>query len=184
MSILIGAGVVGTITLFYLGRKGWYALHKAVGITPGVLTYQDPNAPLSLSTLQWQQLKIEAQYLKVMSDSTLMQLQRIDKKVATYQNYQQYLQQQNRTLAVDESQVILQKLIYTRLPEVLASYYHLLSEPANISATKLATQAEAEQLLQATLDTIEKRLDTMLEQVDNQHLQDLQVMKRYLDSRD
>ena len=38
MSILIGVGVVTTVTVVYLGKKGWQALHKAVGITPGVLT--------------------------------------------------------------------------------------------------------------------------------------------------
>lgn len=54
MSILIGIGIVTTVTTFYLGRKGWQAFHKAVGISPGVLTYQDYNAPLSLATLSLQ----------------------------------------------------------------------------------------------------------------------------------
>ena len=50
MSVLIGVGIVTTVTTIYLGRKGWHAFHKMVGITPGVLTYQDSNAPLLLTS--------------------------------------------------------------------------------------------------------------------------------------
>ncbi|WP_261870514.1 hypothetical protein [Psychrobacter sp. JCM 18901] len=64
MSILIGIGIVTTVTTFYLGRKGWQAFHKAVGISPGVLTYQDYDAPLSLATLSLQQLTLNKQHLK------------------------------------------------------------------------------------------------------------------------
>ncbi|MEL0621350.1 hypothetical protein V6252_13150, partial [Psychrobacter proteolyticus] len=63
MSILIRIGIVTTVTTFYLGRKGGQAFHKAVGISPGVLTYQDYNAPLSLATVSWQQLTLNKQHL-------------------------------------------------------------------------------------------------------------------------
>ena len=79
MSILIGIGIVTTITTFYLGKKGWHALHKAVGITPGVLTYQDDHAPLSLATLSWQQLSLNKKHLKSLSEQQLRQLQHIDR---------------------------------------------------------------------------------------------------------
>lgn len=39
MSVLIGAGVVAIVAAGYVGRKGWLALHRAVGITPGTLKY-------------------------------------------------------------------------------------------------------------------------------------------------
>ena len=58
MSVLIGVGIVTTVTTIYLGRKGWHALHKMVGITPGVLTYQDDNALLSLTSINWHQLNL------------------------------------------------------------------------------------------------------------------------------
>ena len=67
MSILIGIGIVTTVTTFYLGRKGWHALHKAVGITPGVLIYQDDHAPLSLATLSWEQLNLNKEKIEIAS---------------------------------------------------------------------------------------------------------------------
>ncbi|WP_367103868.1 hypothetical protein [uncultured Psychrobacter sp.] len=182
MSILIGVGVVGTVAILYLGKKGWHALHNAVGITPGILTYQDPHAPLSLANIKWQQLKLDTEHLKSLSDIQLRQLQRIDEKIAIYSQHQQSLDAQNRTLAVDESQVVLQRLLYTRLPEMLASYHHLGKTGANHAS--LDTQTKAKSILQEGLDNIEKRLDKALEAMENRHLQDLQVMRRYLDDRD
>lgn len=181
MSILIGVGVVGTVAVLYLGRKGWHALHSAVGITPGILTYQDPHAPLSLTSIKWQQLELDTEHLKSLSDIQLRQLQRIDEKIAIYSQHQQSLDAQNKTLAVEESQVVLQRLLYTRLPEMLASYHHLGAASANTPS--LHTQTEAKSILQEGLDNIEKRLDKALEAIENRHLQDLQVMRRYLDER-
>ncbi|WP_201582601.1 hypothetical protein [Psychrobacter jeotgali] len=191
MSILIGVGIATTITAFYLGKKSWQAFHKAVGITPGVLTYQDPHAPVILSRLKWQQLNLNSQHLQCLSDAQLRQLQRIDDKLALYQryltDYQQHLTEQGRTPTVDEPQIVLQKLLYTRLPEILASYYYLVNNSVADNANATAQdnkQAEARHLLQQALHNIERRLDQGLEQMDDQHLQDLRVMKRYLDSRD
>ena len=125
MSILIGIGIVTTVTTFYLGKKGWHALHKAVGITPGVLIYRDDNAPLSLATLSWQHLTLNEKHLKSLPESQLRQLQRIDNKVNSYHSYQQSSQIKNKTQAVDEQQFVLNKMLQTRLPEMLASYHHL-----------------------------------------------------------
>lgn len=175
--------MVGTITVLYLGRKGWHAFHKAVGITPGVLTYQDPQAPLLPSHMQWQQLSLNTKHLSALSDPQLRQLQRIDDKIAIYHHYEQHLEEQGRTSVADEPKIVLQKLLYTRLPEVLASYYQLASTFSN-RKTGLATRLEAETLLQEVLDNIEGRLEVTLKQIEQQHLQDLQIMKRYLDKRD
>lgn len=179
MLMLISVGVLSTVTVIYLGNKGWQVLHKAVGITPGILTYQNPQAPLVINTLIWQNLSLDKRHLNRLSDEQLRQLQTIDKKVTVYQNYQHSMQQQNRTPAITEQQFVLHKLLHTRLAEMLASHYHLLSI-SNDSAKKI----EANQLLQDLLDNIQQRLESALGQLENSHLQDLRVMKQYVDSQD
>lgn len=184
MSLLIGVGVVTAAAVFYLGRKGWYAFHKAVGIAPGVLVYQDAHAPLSLSHISWQQLKLNKKHLKVLSDSQLRQLQHIDKKVADYHNYQNELEVQNVTPTLSEQQFVLHKMLHTRLPEMLASHYHLANINVSNHIKNEEKQAEAGKLLQEVLDNIEQRLDDLLKQMEEQHLQELRVMRKYINSHD
>ncbi len=179
MLVLFSVGVLSTVTVFYLGRKGWHALHKAVGITPGVLTYQNPQAPLSIKTLTWQNLKLNKQHLNSLTDLQLRQLQYIDNKIDSYQAYQQSLEQQNITLALTEQQFVLYKLLHTRLAEMLASHHYLVSVSNNADK-----RAEANQLLQNLLDNIEQRLEDLLIQIENNNLQDLRVMKQYVDSQE
>lgn len=184
MSILIGVGVVTTVSVFYLGRKGWHALHKMVGITPGVLTYQDSNAPMLLTSLNWQQLNLNKKHLEVLSDKQLRQLQHIDKKVANYHNYQNELEAQNVISAINEQQFVLHKMLHIRLPEMLASHYHLANINISNRTKNGQKQAEASRLLQEVLDNIEQRLDGLLERMEEQHLQELRVMKNYIHSHD
>ena len=184
MSILIGVGVVTTVSVFYLGRKGWHAFHKMVGITPGVLTYQDSNAPLLLTSLNWQQLDFNKKHLEVLSDKQLRQLQNIDKKVANYHNYQNELEAQDVTSAINEQQFVLHKMLNIRLPEMLASHYHLAAINVSNHTEKAQKQTEAGRLLQEVLDSIEQRLDGLLERMEEQHLQELRVMKNYIHSHD
>ena len=184
MSILIGVGVVATVSVFYLGRKGWYALHRMVGITPGVLTYQDSNAPLLLTSLNWQQLDLNKKHLEVLSDKQLRQLQNIDKKVANYHNYQNELEAQNVTSAINEQQFVLHKMLHTRLPEMLVSHYHLANINISNRTKNGQKQTEAGRLLQEVLDSIEQRLDGLLERMEEQHLQELRVMQNYIHSHD
>ena len=184
MSILIGVGVVATVSVFYLGRKGWHAFHKMVGITPGVLTYQDSNAPLLLTSLNWQQLDLNKKHLETVSDKQLRQLQHIDKKVANYHNYQKELEAQDVTSAINEQQFVLHKMLHTRLPEMLASHYHLANINISNRTKNGQKQTEASRLLQEVLDNIEQRLDGLLERMEEQHLQELRVMKNYIHSHD
>lgn len=184
MSILIGVGVVTTVSVFYLGRKGWYALHRMVGITPGVLTYQDSNAPLLLTSLNWQQLDLNKKHLEVLSDKQLRQLQNIDKKVANYHNYQNELEAQDVTSAINEQQFVLHKMLHIRLPEMLVSHYHLANINVSNRTKNGQKQTEASRLLQEVLDNIEQRLDGLLERMEEQHLQELRVMKNYIHSHD
>ena len=184
MSILLGVGVITTVSVFYLGRKGWHALHKMVGITPGVLTYQDSNAPLLLTSLNWQQLNLNKKHLEVLSDKQLRQLQHIDKKVANYHNYQNELEAQNVISAINEQQFVLHKMLNIRLPEMLASHYHLANINISNRTKNGQKQTEASRLLQEVLDNIEQRLDGLLERMEEQHLQELRVMKNYIHSHD
>lgn len=179
MLMLFSMGVLSTVTVFYLTKKGWQALHKAVGITPGVLTYQDPQARLSVDTWVWQNLNVNKQHLMHLSDLQLHQLQYIDEKIDLYQSYQHSVEQQSITPALTEQQFVLHKLLHTRLAEMLASHYHLVSVSSNADK-----QAEANQLLQNLLDNIEQRLEGLLMQVEDNNLQDLRVMKQYMDSQD
>ena len=184
MSIVLGVGIaVTTITTIYLGKKGWQALHNAVGITPGVLIYQDSNTPLSLSTVKWQQLNLNNNHLKCLSDHQLRQLQRIDEKVFNYQTYQKELQAQNVTPVATEQQFVLNKLLSIRLPDMLASHHlaNINTSSKNINSEK---RVEASELLQQVLNNIEQRLDVLLDEMEAQHLQDLRVMKNYIDSHD
>jgi hypothetical protein len=184
MSIILGIGIVTAITVLYLGRKGWQALHKVVGITPGVLIYQNPNAPLSLTDMTWQKLALDSQHLRNLPDKQLSQLQRIDVKVTHYHAYEQGLQAQHKISAISEAQFVLHKLIQVRLPEMLTSHYYLLNSATHSNGSMVDTgkRLEASQLLQEGLDNIEQRLDSLLHQIEAQHLQDLRVMKNYLDS--
>ena len=159
-------------------------MHKAVGITPGVLIYRDDNAPLSLATLNWQQLSLNKQHLKSLPESQLRQLQRIDNKVNSYHSYQQASQIKNKTQAMDEQQFVLNKMLQTRLPEMLASYHHLTGFNTNANHVIDEKTVEANTLLQKILNNIEQRLDRLLAQVEKQHLQNLRVMDKYIDSHD
>lgn len=88
-----------------------------------------------------------------------------------------------------EQQFVLNKMLHTRLPEVLASHYNLATINSNTSnsttqQTSREKKAEASELLQQVLSNIEERLDRLLEQMETQHLQELRVMKNYIDSHD
>ena len=184
MSVLIGVGIVTTVTTIYLGRKGWHALHKMVGITPGVLTYQDNNTPLALSAVNWQQLTLNKKHLKVLPNNQLCQLQRIDEKVSSYQSYQKTQQAQNKTPAVTEQQFVLNKMLHTRLPEILVSHYQLANINRSTNDVSKQKKAEANELLQKALNNIEQRLDGLLAQIEVQQLQELRVINSYINSHD
>lgn len=182
MSIVIGIGVVTMVSVFYIGRKGWHALHKMVGITPGVLIYQDNSTPLSLTALNWQQLHLNKKHLKALPNNQLHQLQRIDDKVSSYHAYQKTRQAQQKTPALTEQEFVLNKMLYTRLPEMLASHYQLVNISSSTSDLSHQKKAEASQLLQEALDHIEQRLDRLLKQMEEQNLQALRVMNNYMNS--
>ncbi len=178
MSVLLGIGIISTVTVVYLGKKGWQAFHSAVGITPGTLTYQDLSIPV---TMRWQQLDLDKRHLADLPTHLLAQLQRIDNKTEIYLSYEQTLNEQYITPVVTENQFNVQKLLQTRLPEMLASRYRLFNSSLN---TQDHAKQEANTLLQEVLDTIEQRLDTLLKRIEADNIQELRVMKRYIDSQE
>ena len=182
MSLLIGIGVITTVSIFYFGRKGWHAFHKAVGITPGVLIYQDANAPLSLASMRWQQLNLNKKHLTPLTNMQLRQLHRIDEKVASYDAYQIALKSPEKTPAITEAQFVLHKMLQTRLPEMLDSYYSVTTIGPTTNNSNSQLRVEAGKLLQEMLDSIEQRLDNLLAQMEQQQLQDMRVMRSYIDS--
>ena len=73
-------------------------------------------------------------------------------------------------------------MVHTRLPELLSSYYQLTIIKSNAKSVNNQSRDEAGKLLQDVLDKIEQRLDSLLEQMEQQQLQDLRIMKSYIDS--
>lgn len=187
MIVWLSIGIIFAVTTFYLGKKGWHALHRAVGISPGVLIYHHPNAPLSLNDIRLQQLTLNQQHLIPLSDEQLRQLKRIDDKVNAYYQYQQELSVQKTIPRLTETHFVLQKWLEVRLPQMLASHYHVQHQARDKEMAEHSIKVNnnnrltASQLLQEGLDSIEQRLDNLLEQIEVRHLQELQVMKRYMD---
>lgn len=186
MLVWLSIGVISIVTILYLGKKCWHALHKVVGIKPGALIYQSPNAPLSLPDLTWQQLILHQKHLSLLSDDQLRQLKRFDDKMVAYQLYQRELDIQNATRILTEEHYVLQKWLEVRLPQMLTSYYHaqLGIRDQDIKEQSINTdntnRLSASKLLQEGLDNIEQLLDNQLAQIEVRHLQELQVMQRYM----
>lgn len=179
MSMLIGTGVVVVVATWYVGKKSWHALHRLVGITPGTMVYKHPQALLTLKDLRLQQLKIPKTHLQSLSTTHITQLQRIDDKVCRYQQYcEQEAARAQHT--VSEQHVILHKLINTRLPDMLRSY-HLQHTLNSAEDTQPLSGSKASQLLTDSLQGIEAQLDTGLQSLQQQHLDDLHIMNRYID---
>lgn len=75
-------------------------------------------------------------------------------------------------------------MLHTRLPEMLASHHHLANINISTDNADNEKKAEANQLLQQVFNNIEQRLDRLLEQMESQQLQELRVMRNYINSHD
>jgi hypothetical protein len=67
---------------------------------------------------------------------------------------------------------------------MLASHHHLANINISTDNADNEKKAEANQLLQQVFNNIEQRLDRLLEQMESQQLQELRVMKNYINSHD
>lgn len=195
MSLLIGLGtaLVSTLGAIYVARKGWYAFHRAVGITPGALTYESATQPTA--SLRLLQLTLDDAQLTHLPAQMLEQLSRIDHKADIYQQWQADLAQQGHTWPNCEVQFTVTKLLNERLPEMLGNYHTLaqhqyrVARLNNIELTETSTTetspdlqplSEALGVLTALLDTTEQRLDELLAQCRDSSYQELLIMQRYL----
>lgn len=192
MSMLLGIGALlaSSMGVVYLGRKGWHAFHRAVGITPGTLRYIEPKA---LPPPQLMQLSIDTALLTELPPAVVSLLTRIDDKACLYQQWQEEQQCQGLTVANSEQQFVLRKLLSERIPEMLQYYQslaqyqqqcHQTSAPEPLDKKQAATLGTAYSLLLELLASTEKRLDDLLLDCSKEQVQQLQVMKRYLDSLD
>lgn len=198
MSVLIGAGVVAVVAAGYVGRKGWLALHRAVGITPGTLKYVPPSQ-LPPPMLQ---LTLAESQIKDLPPVIMERLLRIDGKADVFQQLRTEAMDAGQTLATSEDEFVVSKLLQTRLPELINSYQRIARQEALIqqanhravssqhaissasNSTEMSeSKAQALAVLLEVLITIETKLDALLERYQNDALQDMQVMRRYLQQR-
>lgn len=198
MSVLIGAGVVAVVAAGYVGRKGWLALHRAVGITPGTLKYVPPSQ-LPPPMLQ---LTLAESQITDLPPVIMERLLRIDGKADVFQQLRTEVIDAGQTPPASEDEFVVSKLLQTRLPELINSYQRIARQEALIqqathravssqhanSAASTSTEmseskAQALAVLLEVLITIETKLDALLERYQNDALQDMQVMRRYLQQR-
>lgn len=186
MSVIVGAGVVAAIAAGYVGKKGWQAFHRAVGISPGTLKYVDPSKRPPPDMIQ---LSLAPHQLQYLPKDMVQQVLRIDDKADVYQQWREEKRQAGHTPSVSEETFVVQKLLEVRLPEMLNSYQRIAQQSARLQQTELrqthqtADQEEALQLLSDLLCHIEETLDGLLKRSQDDSLQELQVMRRYLDER-
>lgn len=194
MSLLIGIGtaLVSTLGVVYVGRKGWRAFHRAVGITPGTLIYEPLSKQLALPNLI--QLNLDDTVLAPLPPELLTQLSRIDHKADVYQQWLDDLAQQGHTVPTSEAQFVVRKLLNERLPEMLGHYYTLAQHQQRIASLQSLDTADSNnspdslssalRLLAELLHSTEQRLDDLLAQCRDSSYQELLIMQRYLNKLD
>lgn len=208
MSVLIGAvGIAAVAAAGYIGRKGWLAFHRAVGISPGTLKYVEPS---QLPPPPMLQLTLTETQIDGLPPLIIEQLLRIDGKADIFQQWRNDTIKAGQTPPTTEEEFIVSKLLQTRLPELINSYQRIVRQEALIQqATNRAlptqransvastssndgssynsemsdSKAQALSVLLEVLITIETKLDALLEKYQNEALQDMQVMQRYLQQR-
>ena len=199
MSVLIGVGVAAVAVAGYVGRKGWLAFHRAVGITPGTLKYVEPS---QLPPPPMLQLTLVEDQIKGLPPAIVEQLLRIDGKADIFQQWRNDMIKAGQTPMVSEDEFMVSKLLQIRLPELIESYQRIarhedLLQQANHRAATAAynskqvssenqiseNKAQALGLLLEVLIKIETKLDVLLEDCQSEALQQMQVMQRYLDQR-
>lgn len=199
MSVLIGVGAVAVLVAGYVGRKGWLAFHRAVGITPGTLKYVEPS---QLPPPPMLQLTLVSDQIKGLPPAIVEQLLRIDGKADIFQQWRNDAIKAGQTLMVSEDEFMISKLLQSRLPELIENYQRIarhedLLQQATDRASTAAynnrqvsseeqiseTKAQALGLLLEVLIKIETKLDSLLEGCQSEALQQMQVMQRYLDQR-
>ncbi len=156
------------------------------------------------------QVNLSTEQLSLLPFEAKQQLQRVDDKADIYQQWLADLEKQDNHLAspatTTENQFVLSKLMSEHLPNIVNTYQNIIKhkqriqsstshsnqdgiiwlEDKNNNKSQKETQKaeEALSLLTQLLDDIESRLDILLRECERQQIQELQVMKRYLQARD
>lgn len=209
MSVLIGAGVVAVVAAGYIGRKGWLAFHRAVGITPGTLKYVEPS---QLPPPPMLQLTLTEDQIQGLPPVVVQQLLRIDSKADIFKQWRNEAIAEGQTPTASEDEFMVSKLLQTRLPELVNSYQriarhedrlqqaaargsnfandldntHLKNDNYHSVYNNEAIRGSKEQALALLLEllaSIESKLDHLLQGCENEALQDMQVMRLYLEQR-
>lgn len=193
MSIVLGMTAVGAVGAVYLGRKGWRAFHRVVGITPGTMHYEPEAVAFQPNLIQ---VNLTDTQIYSLPDIAKRQLQRIDDKADAYQNWRNDIEQRLATrnnntqtapkITTSEAHFVLSKLLNEHLPEIVNTYLNIDTRKHHINSPDMQVDGHnhALHMLLSLLNDIEKRLDALLASCETYELEDLQVMQRYLNSRD
>lgn len=194
MSIVLGMTAVGAVGVVYLGRKGWRAFHRMVGITPGTMRYEPKSVAFQPNLIQ---VNLTDAQIYPLPDVAKLQLQRIDDKADAYQNWRNDIEKRLATktnvtqstpkITTSEEHFVLSKLLNEHLPEIVNTYLNINTRQhitVQHDNAHINNSSQALHMLLSLLGDIEKRLDTLLVSCETYELEDLQVMQRYLNSRD
>lgn len=172
---VIMVAVLGTGSAYVL-RKGWLAFHKAVGITPGTMIYLPPEQyqPVLLH------LSLDNDELMALPVTLRQQLADIDQKSQRLQSYRDKMSLHG-TLPIDERHFVVAKLLQSELPQAIGHYNRHQHEQLSRKMPK--ADNDAKQLLKDIMINVERRLDDLLDECQQDSLHELGVIKRYLDMR-
>lgn len=148
------------------------------------------------------QLTLAESQIKDLPPVIMERLLRIDGKADVFQQLRTEAMDAGQTLATSEDEFVVSKLLQTRLPELINSYQRIARQEALIQqATNRAVSSQhaissasnstemsegkvqALAVLLEVLVTIETKLDALLARYQKNALQDMQVMRRYLQQR-
>lgn len=196
MGVVLGIVAVLGVGGAYVLRKGWFAFHKAVGITPGTMIYVPPEQyqPVLLH------LPLDKNQLMALPVTMRQRLAQIDQKAQRLQSY-------HDTPSLhypDERRFILVKLLQNELPQAIGHYHRYQHERLSKHSSDVSkfnvkkvdvnkvdvnkvdmpkADDESLQLLEHIMMNVESRLDALLDDHESDSLHELNVIKRYLDIR-
>ena len=196
MGVVLGVVAVLAVGGAYVLRKGWFAFHKAVGITPGTMIYVPPEQyqPVLLH------LPLDKNQLMALPVTMRQRLAQIEQKAQRLQSYHD----KPSLHYPDERRFILVKLLQNELPQAIGHYHRYQHERLSKHSSDVSkfdvnkvdvnkvdvnkvdmpkADDESLQLLEHIMMNVESRLDALLDDHESDSLHELNVIKRYLDIR-
>lgn len=191
MGVVLGIVAVLGVGGAYVLRKGWFAFHKAVGITPGTMIYVPPEQyqPVLLH------LPLDKNQLMALPVTMRQKLAQIDQKAQRLQSYHD----KPSLHYPDERRFVLVRLLQNELPQAIGHYHRYQHERLSKHSSDVSkfnvkkvdvkkvdmpkADDESLQLLEHIMMNVESRLDALLDDHESDSLHELNVIKRYLDIR-